>query len=154
MRTASLLLLALLSGCTTSYALRADALAGLDGYDAAVDAAPRTLKTISQGDATFDGQNLTLKTGTAEVKGEFLKLDVREQLLLGTLRGGREVSLALTDLRAVQLTHFSPVKTVGLVLAIVAGVGAIVAAGFGIDALSRARFPSFSLNLFNLGRIM
>lgn len=151
MRSA-LLLLALLSGCTTSYALRADALVGLDGYDATVDPAPRTLKTISQGDAKFDGQNLSLKAaGAPEVKGEFLKLNVHERMLLGTLRGGRELSLALTDLREVQLTSFSPSKTVGLVLAIIAGVGAAVAAGYGIDALSRVRLPSFSIGGFGLG---
>lgn len=61
MRIALLALLTLLSGCTTSYAVRADALAGLDGYDARVESSPRLLKSISGGEVKFDGRNLALK---------------------------------------------------------------------------------------------
>ncbi len=85
-----IVLLALLSGCTTTYALRTDALTRLDGYDARIDPTPRRVKSISQGEVKFDGDNLTLKAaGAPEVKGEFLKLDVADGRLLGTLRGGQ-----------------------------------------------------------------
>lgn len=138
MRIALLAFLTLLSGCTTSYAVRADALAGLDGYDARVESSPRLLKSISGGEVKFDGRNLALKVqGAPEVKGEFLKLDVSQGKLLGTLRGGQPVSIVLTDLRQAQVTLFSPWKTVGLVFAIVAGIALPVLAGFGVVALGR-----------------
>ena len=136
MRTSLLALSALLtvlSGCTASYAVRLDQLATLDGFDAKTEQS-RMVETVTKEKVAFTSNNLALQLPHSTVTGEFTGLSVRDGMLLGTLRGAADVSLALTDLKQVRLTAFSPGNTVKLVLAIVVGVAAAIGAGVGIAA--------------------
>lgn len=136
MRTSLLVLSALvsvLSGCTASYAVRLDQLATLDGFDANSEKS-RVVETVTKEKVAFTANNLALQLPHRTVTGDFTSLSVRDGLLLGTLRGAPDVSLALTDLRQVRLTAFSPGSTAKLVLALVVGVAAAIGVGVGIAA--------------------
>jgi hypothetical protein len=130
MRTASLLALALCSGCFTTNTLRAGQLAKLDGYDAAATTQPTpTLETETGAQLKFSSDHLLeveARDGSV-FKGQLkhLEVDARLGLLKGSLEGGAAFALDPASIAATRVSVASPWKTVLLVACIVtAGVAA------------------------------
>lgn len=127
----------LLTGCFTRHQIRPGDLVALNGFDASVQQS-RGVLTASKEAVAFTSDNLTLQTSTQTIRGEFLRLSVKEGLLTGTLRDAQQVSIALTDLKSVQLRSFNPSHTALLVLSIIGSVASIVG---GTVMVLGARLP-------------